>query len=53
MKKNVNPKALIGIICAIGAGISAFINEIDNQKKNKKIEDMENRILRLEEKGSE
>lgn len=53
MKKKINPKSLIGILCAVGAGVAAFITEIDNQKKNKKIEDMENRISKLEEKGSE
>lgn len=53
MKHKIDPKSLIGILCAIGAGVTAFINEVDNQKKNKKIEDMENRIIKLEEKGSE
>lgn len=52
MLKKINPKSLIGILMAVGAGIAAFATEIDNQKKEKKIEDMENRIAVLEEKGS-
>jgi len=47
------PKALIGILFAVGAGVAAFFGEIDNQKKDKKLEDMENRITNLENKGSE
>ena len=48
MLKKINPKSAIGLLCAVGAGIIAFVTEIDNQKKEKKIEDMENRITNLE-----
>lgn len=53
MLKKINPKSLIGIAMAIGAGIVAFIGEIDNQKKEKKIEDMEQRIANLEQRETE
>lgn len=53
MLKKINPKSLIGIAMALGAGIIAFFGEIDNQKKEKKIEDMENRIANLENQRSE
>lgn len=46
-------KSLVGILFAVGAGLMAFFTEIDNQKKDKKIEDMEKRISNLEEKGAE
>lgn len=49
----INPKSLIGILAAVGAGVVAFITEMDNQRKDKKIEDMENRISILENKESE
>lgn len=49
----INPKSLVGILAAVGAGVVAFITEIDNQRKDKKIEDMENRISILENKESE
>lgn len=52
MKKHIEPKTLIGILCAIGAAVTAFVGEIDNQKRNKKIDDMENRIIKLEEERS-
>lgn len=48
--KNLSMKAVMGIIFAVGAGISAFIAEIDSQKKNMKIEDMEKRIDILEKR---
>lgn len=53
MLKKINPKSLLGILMAVGAGITAFSTEIDNQKKEKKIEDMENRIANLEKQRSE
>lgn len=53
MLKKINPKSLFGILMAVGAGIAAFATEIDNQKKEKKIEDMENRITSLEQQRSE
>lgn len=46
-------KAAIGLLAAIGAGVAAFFTEIDNQKKDKKIAEMEDRITILEQKGSE
>lgn len=52
MLKKINPKSFFGVLVAVGAGIAAFITEVDNQKKNKKIEDMETRIAKLE-KGAE
>ena len=48
-----NPKSLVGLLLAIGAGVAAFVGEMDNQKKDKLIKDMENRITNLENKGSE
>lgn len=53
MFKKVDPKSLIGIAFAVGAGIMAFLTEIDNQNKDKKIDDMEKRITNLEQKESE
>ena len=53
MLKKINPKSLIGILAAVGAGVIAFVTEIDNQKKDKKIEDMERRITNLETKEAE
>ena len=49
MLKKINPKSFIGLLFAVGAGIAAFVSEIDNQKKDKKIEDMETRIAKLEQ----
>lgn len=46
-------KKVIGILMAVGAGVMAFLTEMDNQKKDKKIEDMEKRILCLEQKKGE
>lgn len=51
--KNFNLKSAIGVIVALGAGVAAFITERENQKKEKKIEDMENRITMLEQERSE
>lgn len=48
MKPKINMKSVIGILFALGAGVAAFMTEIDNQKKDLKIEDMENRIANLE-----
>lgn len=53
MLKNINSKSLVGILFAVGAGIMAFVTEIDNQNKDRKIEDMENRITNLEQKEAE
>lgn len=49
----IEPKSLVGVLFAVGAGVMAFFTEIDSQKKDKKIEDMETRIANLENKGSE
>lgn len=51
--KKINPKSLFGILCAVGAGVIAFFTEIDNQKKEKKIDEMEKRIANLEQKKAE
>ncbi len=53
MFKKINPKSLVGLVVAVGAGIAAFFTEIESQKKDKKIEDMENRIAILEQKETE
>lgn len=53
MQKKINPKSLVGLLVAVGAGIAAFFTEIESQKKDKKIEDMENRIAMLEQKEAE
>ena len=50
MLKKINPKSLFGVLIAVSAGVMAFYNEIDNQKKDAKIEDMEKRIANLEQK---
>lgn len=46
-------KALLGMLVALGAGVAAFFNEMDNQKKDAKMKDMENRILLLEQREAE
>lgn len=43
-------KASFGLMIAAAAGISAFLTEIDNQKKEKKINEMEKRLTNLENK---
>lgn len=50
--KKINLKSSVGILFAIVAGLAAFFGEMDNQKKEKQIEDMERRISDLE-KGAE
>ncbi len=52
MLKKINPKSLVGVLFAVGAGVAAFFTEIDSQKKDKKIKEMENRITNLEQKGA-
>ena len=52
MLKKINPKSVIGLLFAVGAGITAFITERDNQKKDRKIAEMDKRITNLEKKGS-
>lgn len=49
----INLKSLVGLSLAVGAGVAAFMTEIDNQNKDRKIEDMENRITILEQKEAE
>lgn len=39
----------IGFICAGIAGVVAFLGEINNQKKEQRIDNMEKRIASLEE----
>ena len=46
-------KSIVGITMAAGAGVVAFMTEIDNQRKDKKIAEMENRIANLEQKEAE
>lgn len=53
MKKKINWTSFIGIFTAVGAGLIAFVSEIDSQRKDKQIADMENRISILENKESE
>ena len=53
MKPKINVKSLLGILFAIGAGVAAFVTEMDNQRKDVKIADMENRILNLEQREAE
>ena len=49
----INLKSLFGMLIAVGAGIAAFAGEIDSQKKEKKMKEMEDRIANLEQKGAE
>lgn len=51
--KKLNLKSAVGLLIALGAGVAAFVTERDNQKKEQKIEDMENRITMLEQGRSE
>ena len=51
--KKINSKSLIGLLFALGAGIAAFASEVDNQRKDEKIKDMERRISNLENEGAE
>lgn len=53
MFKNFNLKTMFGFLVAIGAGIAAFFGEVESQKKDKMIKDMEKRISNLESKGAE
>lgn len=46
----MSKKFNFGILIAIATGFSAFISEIENQKKDKKISEMEKRIVALEQK---
>ncbi len=48
-KPSLNTVISIGL--ALIAGITAFNDEIEDQKNKKKIEDMDKRIKALEEKG--
>lgn len=49
----MNLKSVIGVLLAVGAGATAFFTEMDNQKKDKKIAEMETRIRNLEDKETE
>lgn len=48
--KNINWKAVLGIASAIIAGLVAFSGEISNQKKEARINSMDERISFLETK---
>lgn len=48
--KNINWKAVLGIASAIIAGVVAFSGEIGNQKKEARIDSMDQRISFLENK---
>lgn len=49
----INSKPALGIIFAICAAVSAFVTEIDNQRKDREIEDMKMRISKLEKGETE
>lgn len=53
MFKKINPKSFFGLLMALGAGIAAFFTEVESQKKDKQIKDMEERITNLERRGAE
>ena len=53
MSKKIKLKSFIGILFAFGAGVAAFVTEMDSQKKDRKIEEFETRIANLEQKGGE
>lgn len=48
--KNINWKAVLGIASAVIAGLVAFSGEINNQKKEARINSMDERISFLETK---
>lgn len=48
--KNINWKAVLGIASAIIAGLVAFSGEVSNQKKEARINNMDDRISFLENK---
>lgn len=48
--KNINWKAVLGIASAVIAGLVAFSGEISNQKKEARINSMDERISFLETK---
>ena len=50
MKKGISVKTFIGLIAAAVTGVVAFANEINSQKKEQMIEDMDKRIKKLEKK---
>ena len=50
MKNGISVKTFIGLIAAAITGVVAFAGEINNQKKEQQIEDMEKRIRKLEKK---
>lgn len=51
--KKPNMKSVIGISLAVVAGITAFISNITEQKKEERINDMDERIKMLESKEAE
>lgn len=48
--KNINWKAVLGVASAIVAGVVAFSGEIANQKKEARIDNMDQRLSFLENK---
>lgn len=48
--KNINWKAILGIASAVVAGLVAFTGEVSNQKKEARINNMDQRITFLENK---
>ncbi len=51
--KKINSKSIIGLAVAGIAGIVAFISNIQDQKKEERINNMEERIKTLEENNKE
>ena len=50
--KKVNLKTVAGILMACVASVMAFVSEMDSQKKDRLIEEMGERITKLENKES-
>lgn len=46
--KKLNLKSVIGILTAVVAGLTAFIGNVQDQKKEERILEMANRITNLE-----
>ena len=53
MKKGISVKTFIGLLAAAVTGIVAFANEVNNQRKEQMIDDMEKRIKKLEKKNED
>lgn len=48
MKKGISVKTFVGLVAAAITGVVAFANEVNNQKKEQMISDMDKRIKKLE-----